>query len=131
MSDARQPAAAGTLRQMAWLADDRHDHEDHGAGDVIFAEGDAADRMYVVRAGEVEIRVGDKVVGTIDHGGIFGEMALIDHTPRSATAVAKTDCDLLPIDERMFLFLVDETPYFALDVMRILAARLRAADRWL
>ena len=60
---------------------------------------------------------------------IFGEMALIDNEPRSATAVAITDVELVPISEKQFLFLVTQTPYFALKVMRILAQRLRVTSK--
>jgi hypothetical protein len=60
---------------------------------------------------------------------IFGEMALIDSEPRSATAVAITDVELVPISEKQFLFLVSQTPYFALTVMRVLAQRLRATNK--
>ncbi len=55
-------------------------------------------------------------------------MALIDNSPRSATAIASTDVILIPISEKQFLFLVSETPFFALMVMRVLARRLRAAN---
>jgi CRP/FNR family transcriptional regulator, cyclic AMP receptor protein len=61
-------------------------------------------------------------------GGIFGEMALIDGSPRSATVHAKTDCEVVPINEKSFLFLVHETPYFAIAVMRTLAEPLRRMD---
>ncbi len=98
------------------------------AGEMIFGEGDSGDRMYVVRSGEVEIRCGDAVVETLEPGGMFGEMALIDGTHRSASAWAKTDCELVPVDEKTFLFLVHETPYFALDVMRTLTRRLRSMN---
>jgi CRP/FNR family transcriptional regulator, cyclic AMP receptor protein len=60
---------------------------------------------------------------------IFGEMALIDSEPRSATAVAITDVELVPITEKQFLFLVGQTPYFALKVMRTLAQRLRVTNK--
>jgi CRP-like cAMP-binding protein len=60
--------------------------------------------------------------------GIFGEMALIDGAPRSATAIAATDVKLVPVGEKQFLFLVSRTPYFALNVMRALARRLRATN---
>jgi CRP-like cAMP-binding protein len=60
---------------------------------------------------------------------IFGEMALIDSEPRSATAVAITDVELVPISEKQFLFLVGQTPYFALKVMRTLAQRLRVTNK--
>ena len=55
----------------------------------------------------------------------MGEMALIDHGPRSATVTASTDCTLAEIDEKRFLFLVQQTPMFALSVMRLLSQRLR------
>lgn len=95
------------------------------AGDVIFAAGDKGDKMYVVRIGEVEIERDGKLVETLSAGGIFGEMALIDGSPRAATARAKTACEVAPITEKTFLFLVHETPYFAIAVMRTLADRLR------
>ena len=97
------------------------------AGETIFSEGDKGDRMYVVRSGQVEIERDGKIVETLSANGIFGEMALIDGSPRAATARAKTDCEVAPITEKSFLFLVHETPYFAIAVMRAIAERLR---RW-
>jgi CRP/FNR family cyclic AMP-dependent transcriptional regulator len=94
-------------------------------GEVVFAEGDKGEHMYVVRSGEVEIKRDGVVVESLSAGGIFGEMALIDGSPRSATACAKTDCELAPINEKRFLFFVHETPFFAIAVMRTLAERLR------
>jgi len=95
------------------------------AGDVIFSEGQRRDRMYVVKTGEVDLLVLGEIVETVVEDGFFGEMALIDHEPRSASAVAKTDCSLVPITEHQFLILVQETPFFAISLMRTLAARLR------
>jgi CRP/FNR family cyclic AMP-dependent transcriptional regulator len=57
--------------------------------------------------------------------GFFGEVTLLDHVARSGTAVAKTDCKLIPINDRHFLFMVEETPFFALAVLRAMSARLR------
>ena len=94
-------------------------------GEIIFAEGDKGEHMYVVRSGDVEIEQNGKIIETLSGGGIFGEMALIDGSPRSATARAKTACELAPINEKSFLFLVHETPFFAIAVMRTLAERLR------
>ncbi|MGC1712645.1 MAG: cyclic nucleotide-binding domain-containing protein [Methyloceanibacter sp.] len=99
--------------------------EQFKAGEVVFAEGDEGDKMYVIRSGEVEILRDGHVVETLAPGGIFGEMALIDGSPRAATARAKTACDVAPITEKSFLFLVHETPFFAIAVMRTLAERLR------
>lgn len=107
------------------LANARFPPATFNAGDVIFAAGDKGDKMYVVRIGEVEIERDGKLVETLSAGGIFGEMALIDGSPRAATARAKTACEVAPITEKTFLFLVHETPYFAIAVMRTLADRLR------
>ena len=100
----------------------------YAAGDVIFSEGDKGDAMFVVRTGEVTIERGGRVMETLSGGGVFGEMALIDGSPRSATVRAKTDCEVAPINEKTFLFLVHETPFFAIAVMRTLADRLRRMD---
>jgi CRP/FNR family transcriptional regulator, cyclic AMP receptor protein len=66
---------------------------------------------------------------TVRENGIFGEMALIDSEPRSATVIAATDVDLVPVGEKRFLFLVGQTPFFVLKVMRVLAGRLRTANK--
>lgn len=84
--------------------------------------------MYVVRRGQVAIRLGNLTVETVGEGGLLGEMALIDDSTRSASAVVIEDCELVPIDERRFLFLVRETPLFALAVMRTMVRRLRAMN---
>ena len=94
-------------------------------GEIIFSAGDKGDNMYVIRTGEVEVERDGKIVETLSAGGIFGEMALIDGSPRAATARAKTACEVAPITERSFLLLVHETPFFAISVMRALAERLR------
>lgn len=95
------------------------------AGTTIFREGDAGQEMYGIVDGTVELRSGGKVLRTLGPDDVFGEMALIDKTPRSATAIAVTDCVLASIDQRRFLFLVQETPMFALQVMSAMASRLR------
>lgn len=98
------------------------------AGEVIFEKGAAAQSLYIVKSGKVEIRLGNRLLETLSDNGIFGEMALIDPAPRSATAVAATDVTLVPVGEKQFLFLVSHTPHFALNVMRVIARRLRAAN---
>jgi len=95
------------------------------AGDVIFKEGEHGEHMYVVKAGNVDLKVKGMTVETIEVGEILGEMALLDQESRSASAVAATDCQLVPIDNQRFQFLVSETPYFAIEVMQIMARRLR------
>lgn len=104
------------------------DARSFAAGETVFSEREPGAVMYVVKEGEVDIRVRGKTVETVGPGGIIGEMALIDQQPRSATAVARTACQLVPINEERFQFLVQQTPYFALDVMRMVVQRLRKMD---
>jgi CRP/FNR family cyclic AMP-dependent transcriptional regulator len=101
---------------------------DLSAGETVFEQGDTGTAMYVVAEGEVEILNGPVVLATARPGAVVGEMALIDHAPRSATAVAKTNCKLVAVDQRRFEFLVQQTPYFALEVMQLMAERLRTAN---
>jgi CRP/FNR family transcriptional regulator, cyclic AMP receptor protein len=99
------------------------------AGETIFAEGDPANELYVIQTGRVTIQSGNRLLDTLEDRAIFGEMALIDSAPRSATVVAATDVTLVPVSEKQFLFLVSQTPFFALNVMRVLASRLRAMNK--
>jgi len=97
-------------------------------GDVVFAEGDEGHQMYGVISGSVELRKGATPVARVGEHGTFGELALIDHSARSLTAVAIEPTEVAVINERTFLYLVHETPTFALQVMRALAERLRQLD---
>lgn len=99
------------------------------ADETIFRQGEPRTCLFVVNEGEVEISVGQKVVEVVGPAGIFGEMAMIDGGPRTATAVARSDCKLVQVDENRFQFLVQQTPYFAIEVMRVLAGRLRRVDQ--
>ena len=110
------------------LFDHTQTYESYAAGQTVFTAQDTGTTMYVVLEGELDILIRDKVVETAGVGSIIGELALVepDHF-RSATVVAKTDCKLAAVDERRFTFLVQQTPYFALEVMQIMADRLR---RW-
>ena len=96
------------------------------AGDVIFEAGTVGEVMYGVIEGEVEMQVNGHTVETIVHGDVFGEGSLVQIPPlRASTAVAKTDCKLAQVDKAHFMFLVQETPLFALEVIRSLSSRLR------
>ena len=95
------------------------------AGTVLFETGQPGDALYVILSGSVEIRIAGQVVETLGAGGIVGEMALIDKSPRSGDAVAASETVVVAVDERRFLFLVQQTPFFALNVMRVMAERLR------
>ena len=93
-------------------------------GDIIFREGDQAHHMYVVVEGEIELQVAGSTVGQVQAGDLMGEMAIVGSHKRTATALAKTACRLAPVTERRFVLLVQETPYFALYVMKVLADRI-------
>ena len=99
------------------------------AGQYFFRENDPANSMFVLERGAAEVIKGwqghDTVLHRLGAGDCFGEMALIDGAARAATARAKTACEVAPITEKSFLFLVHETPFFAIAVMRALAERLR------
>lgn len=95
------------------------------AGAQIFAQGERGDQMFVITAGQVDVEIDGELIATLGAGELLGEMALIDAGPRSASAIARSQCTLSPIDRARFMFLVQETPYFALQVMHSLAERLR------
>jgi CRP/FNR family cyclic AMP-dependent transcriptional regulator len=99
------------------------------AGSTIFREGDEANELFVIKSGKVRIQIGNRTLTELEPDSIFGEMALIDNEPRSATAIAVTDVELVPVGEKQFLFLVSQTPYVALKVMRVLVQRLRATNK--
>jgi len=98
------------------------------AGTEVFREGDAGSEMYGVVSGEIELRIGGRAIRTLGADDVFGEMAIVDSAPRSATAVATQDTVLAVINRHRFLFLVQETPMFALQVMSAMAARQRSDD---
>ena len=96
------------------------------AGQFIFKAGDPGETMYIINEGEVDIVDGSgTILDTAGRGSIVGELALIDDEPRSASVVAKTACRLVAVDRRRFQYMVQETPFFALAVMKVLADRLR------
>ena len=95
-------------------------------GQVIFREGEAGDLMYVIESGQVDIYVKDRLMETAEgQGGVIGEMVLLSKGKRSATAIAKTECTLIPLNKKNFLFYVELAPDFSIHVMRALAERVR------
>lgn len=95
------------------------------AGENIFLRGDPADNMFVIIEGSVNVVYNGHLVNTLEAGDILGEMGLLEKSDRSADAVANTDCKLVPINEQYFNYLVQQTPFFALQVMRIMSSRMR------
>jgi CRP/FNR family cyclic AMP-dependent transcriptional regulator len=99
------------------------------SGDTLFKAGDTGDAMFVLLDGAMDVMVGDKVVEHSTRGAIVGEMALIDQSPRGATVVAREACRLVKIDQRRFLYLIQQNPFFATHVMKVLADRLRQMNQ--
>jgi CRP/FNR family transcriptional regulator, cyclic AMP receptor protein len=94
-------------------------------GKIIMVAGQAGALMYVVIEGRVAISIRGAVVERSGPGGIFGEMALIDQSPRAANAVAEADCQLLAINRNVFLNLVKSEPAFGIALLSAMAERLR------
>ena len=102
--------------------------QSYKAGEVIFRQGDSGSVFFVIKAGSVAVQSGNRTLQVLGEGEIFGEMALVDSQPRSASVLAETDCVVVPIGEKQFLFMTSEAPYFALSVMKVLVQRLRSAN---
>lgn len=101
------------------------------AGKHLFREGDEGDFMYVLVTGAADVSVRGKVVEHAVQGAIFGELAVLERSKRTATVTATTDSTLAKINEKRFHYLVSQTPYFATEVMRVMAMRLKQVDTML
>lgn len=97
----------------------------YAQGSVIMREGQTGAYMYVVKSGQVAISVRAHVVAAVGPGGTFGEMALVDQSPRSATATAQAECELLSIDRPALMAAVKTQPAFAVAMLGAYAERLR------
>lgn len=98
------------------------------AGHALFHEGDEGRCMFVLTIGSAEVYVKNRRVEVLVPGNMVGELALVTRGPRTATVLALEDSEFVSIDEERFNYLVQHTPYFALNVMRLLAERLTAAS---
>jgi CRP/FNR family cyclic AMP-dependent transcriptional regulator len=104
------------------------ERREYRAGEIIFRAGESANEFFVVREGTVAVEVNGAIIERLGSSEIFGEMALVEAKPRSATVVAETDCAVVPISEKQFLAMVEYAPSFSLAVIRTLAHRLRQAN---
>ena len=129
------------MAKFKTTASDKHDSLDplrtrFTEGTVVFAEGDLGLTMYVIEAGEVEInkRLGgpERTLALLGKGDFFGEMCMLEEeSPRSATAIAKTDVDAVAIDQSAFTFMLRHNPEIAIRMMRKLVIRLRQTTQLL
>jgi len=100
-------------------------------GEVLFKSGEKADSLFIVKVGQLQIFDGAVVFETVGEGGIIGEMAVVDQSPRSASVKAVTASEVIAVDQKRFLWMVAQTPFFAIRVMKVLTARLRKTDEML
>jgi CRP-like cAMP-binding protein len=114
------PALASLEQKLERATTLRYD-----AGKAIMNEGDTGTSMYIVLDGRVTISIKGKAVESITAGGAFGEMALVDQSPRTASAFAETECALLAINRATLIALVKAEPAVGLTMLRSVAARLR------
>lgn len=117
--------------QIVGVLQKQSEPELFSAGQEIFKEGDPGDTMYGILEGKVDLLVNGKTVETIDTGEVFGVGVLVGVGYRTYTAIAKTECKLAFLDKRQFLFAVQETPIFALKVMKSYSERLSRLERML
>ena len=101
------------------------------SGDVLLHENDVGDEMYVLIEGRAKIEFRSFHLGDVLPGEFVGELAVIDGSPRLATVTAVTNCKFVTINRHRFEVLVADTPHFALEVMRVLASRLRKTNELL
>jgi CRP/FNR family cyclic AMP-dependent transcriptional regulator len=121
------PRKDGSVADLSMFANDL-ETQHYPSGHRFFSVGDPGHVMYVVTDGEVEISLRGRALETVQAGGIFGELALIDHKERSAEVDALTAVSVAVIDQEYFLDLVRTNPSFALEVMKVMSERLRHLD---
>ena len=111
----------------------------YSRGQIIFQEGEEGNALFIVLSGKVKVSLNDEegreyVLDTIERNGFFGELSLIDDLPRSANIYAMEACDLVVIRRNDFMKLLMENPSIAINILKVMAGRLRAADeriKWL
>lgn len=98
-------------------------------GKPLFREGEVGHLMYVLTSGRAEVIVNNRVVETLLPGNVVGELGIVSPEPRSASVFAIEACEFVAVDEKRFQYLVQQVPFFATQVMRVMAERLRKANQ--
>ena len=113
------------LAQIAEIA------EEHplGSGELVFAEGEPGDALYLIVEGQVKVHKGEKELVRLGVRDVFGEMAVLDSEPRSASVTSLKDTTLLKIGRDDFRDILQERPEIAMGVMKVLTHRLRETSR--
>lgn len=112
------------LERLGMLADE----VDVSAGYTLMRQGDSGAEMYVIVSGQVSVERDGTRLNTLGPGDFFGEIALLDGGPRTATVTAEQDCRLLVITHREFHSMMDEFPEIASEVLNALAHRIRRLE---
>jgi len=105
------------------------DEIDMAEGALIVDQGQTGREAFIILSGDVTIKRNGRKIASLGAGDVVGELSLLDHGPRTATAVCATDCTLLVIDQRRFINVLDDVPSIAHKLMGALAARIRDMDR--
>jgi CRP-like cAMP-binding protein len=99
------------------------------AGSLILDQGQTGREAFVVLDGTVVAKRNGKKMANLGRGAVVGELSLLDHGPRTATVICETDCELLLLDQRNFMGVLDEVPALAHKLLATLAGRIRDLDR--
>jgi CRP/FNR family transcriptional regulator/CRP/FNR family cyclic AMP-dependent transcriptional regulator len=131
----RLPLFAGLSEESATLLEGAIQKRSFRRGEVIFHKGDPGASMYLIVEGQVKIVLPsdageEALLGVLDKGDFFGELSLIDGQPRSATIVASEPTDTIMLHRDDFLKVIQSSPTVAVDMLRVLARRLRETDEF-
>lgn len=113
------------LAQVALISTEEMREE----GEEIFTEGENGDALYLVLDGKVRVHKDNRVIAELGERECFGEMAILDAAPRSATVTTLSDTNLLKITREDFQEILSEKPEIALGIIKVLTRRLRHAIR--
>lgn len=102
-----------------------------GEGSVLTREGALGEEAFVIADGRVDVSIGGKKVATLGRGEILGEMSLLDHGPRAATAIAATEVTVYVLNPAEFESILGDAAPVARKILRALAERLREAEKGL
>ena len=97
----------------------------YGAKQTIFTEGQEGRSLYVVATGRVRVHIGSQELAQLEQGNCFGEMALFDAEPRSASVTTLEPCECLELTQQQLYEAIDETPEIAVNIIRLLSRRIR------
>jgi CRP-like cAMP-binding protein len=99
------------------------------AGEILIRQGESNDKMFIILSGELEVKVGGNAAALLKEGDLFGELSMIDKEPASGDVVAVTDGEFVTLDERRFLSVSQQNPFFTIGILRVVTAKLRAMNQ--